>query len=100
MVAAIIHTYGYSLIFQTQATPGGLEIFTSHFSSQKKSKFSISTFTKLFGFGIIFLVTLINFFFIEDNPKMKNSSLEKEIQEIQQKNEELQGKKPKKLLDE
>ena len=99
IVAAIIHTYGYSLIFQTQATPGGLEIFTSHFSSQKKSKFSISTFTKLFGFGIIFLVTLINFFLIEDNPKMKESSLEKEIREIQQKNEELKGKEPKKLLD-
>jgi len=37
IVAAIVHTYGYSLIFQAKATPGGLEIFTSHFSSQKKS---------------------------------------------------------------
>jgi uncharacterized membrane-anchored protein YitT (DUF2179 family) len=61
IVAAIIHTYGYSLIFQAQATPGGLELFTSHFSSQKKSKFSIGTFTKFFGFAIIFLVTLVNF---------------------------------------
>jgi uncharacterized membrane-anchored protein YitT (DUF2179 family) len=99
IVAAIIHTYGYSLIFQAQATPGGLELFTSHFSSQKKSKFSIGTFTKLFGFAIIFLVTLINFRWIENNPQMKKSNLEKDIEEIKEKNEQLQGKTPEFLLE-
>jgi uncharacterized membrane-anchored protein YitT (DUF2179 family) len=64
ILAAIIHTYGYSLIFRAQATPGGLEIFTSHFSSQKekeKSKFSISSLMKMFGIAVIFAVTLVNF---------------------------------------
>src|SRR5438034_5551375 len=62
IVAAIIHTYGYSLIFQAQATPGGLEIITSHFSSQKtKKKFSIGTFIKFFGLVIISLITLVIF---------------------------------------
>ncbi|CAG8611053.1 4113_t:CDS:2, partial [Ambispora gerdemannii] len=59
IVAAIIHTYGYSLIFQAQATPGGLEIITSHFSSRK-----------------------------EDDSKMKKSLLEKEIEEQKEKLEE------------
>ena len=81
IVAAIIHTYGYSLIFQAQATPGGLEIFTSHVSSQKKSKISISALMKTFGIIITLLVTIFNFCWIEDNPKMKRSILQREIQE-------------------
>jgi uncharacterized membrane-anchored protein YitT (DUF2179 family) len=81
IVAAIIHTYGYSLIFQAQATPGGLEIFTSHFSSQKKSKISISSLMKIFGIVITLLVTIFNFLWVEDSPKMKRSILQREIQE-------------------
>jgi uncharacterized membrane-anchored protein YitT (DUF2179 family) len=81
IVAAIIHTYGYSLIFQAQATPGGLEIFTSHVSYQKKSKISISVLMKAFGIIITLLVTIFNFFLIEDNPKMKKSILQREVQE-------------------
>ncbi|CFW92836.1 Putative ABC transporter permease protein [endosymbiont DhMRE of Dentiscutata heterogama] len=89
IVAAIIHTYGYSLIFRAQATPGGLEIFTSHFSSQKgKKKVSISTLMKIFGLGIIFLVTLINFAVIEDDSQMRKSLLQKEIEEQKEKFEE------------
>jgi len=89
IVAAIIHTYGYSLIFQSQATPGGLEIFTSHFSSRKgKKKVSISTLMKIFGLIIIFLVTLLNFTMIEDDYRMKKSLLEKEMEEQKDKLEE------------
>jgi uncharacterized membrane-anchored protein YitT (DUF2179 family) len=104
IVAAIIHTYGYSLIFQAQATPGGLEIITSHFSSRKgKKKLSIGTFMKVFGLIIIFSVTLINFICIEDNSKMKKSLLAKEIEEQKQKLEEkglkIEGKKIKYILD-
>ena len=103
-MAAIIHTYGYSLIFQAQATPGGLEIFTSHFSSRKgKKKVSISTLMKVFGLGIIFLVTLINFTMIEDNSKMKESLLQKEIEEQKEKLEEkglkIKEKKTKSILE-
>ena len=36
---------------------------------------------KIFGGIILFLITLVNFFGIEDNPTMKRSSLAKEIQE-------------------
>jgi len=82
LVSSIIHTFGYSLIFKSKSTPGGLEIFTSYFSSQKDNKISISLFTKIFGFFIIFLVSLINFFFINDNKIMKKSFFEKEIYEI------------------
>jgi len=104
VVAAIIHTYGYSLIFQAQATPGGLEIFTSHFSSRKgKKKVSISTLMKVFGLVIIFSVTLINFAAIEDNSKMKKSLLQKEIEEQKEKLEEkglkIKGKETKNILD-
>ena len=104
VVAAIIHTYGYSLIFQAQATPGGLEIFTSHFSSRKgKKKVSISTLMKVFGLVIIFSVTLINFAAIEDNSKMKKSLLQKEIEEqkekLEEKGLEIKGKKTKRILD-
>jgi uncharacterized membrane-anchored protein YitT (DUF2179 family) len=103
IVAAIIHTYGYSLIFQAQATPGGLEIFTSHFSSRKgKKKFSISTFMKLFGLIIIFSVTLFNFIWIEDSSKMKKSLLTKEIREQEKRLEEkglkIEGKETKDIL--
>lgn len=79
-MAAIIYTYGTSLIYQAQSTKGGLDIFIAHFSAQKK-KISISTFMKIFGGIILFAITLINFFWIEDNPRMKESSLVKEIQE-------------------
>ncbi|CAG8455101.1 15933_t:CDS:10 [Cetraspora pellucida] len=89
IVAAIIHTYGYSLIFRAQATPGGLEIFTSHFSSQKgKKKVSISALMKIFGLVIIFLVTLVNFAVIEDDSQMRKSLLQKEIEEQKEKFEE------------
>ena len=80
-MAAVIHTYGYSLIFQAQATPGGLEIITSHFSAQKEAKFSISKFTKVFGFAIIFVVSLLNFALVDNNPKLRKSDLEKEVRE-------------------
>jgi len=98
LVAAVIHTYGYSLIFQAQATPGGLDILTSHFTSQKKTSFSISYLTKIFGFFVIFLVTLINFRWVENNPKMKNSDLQKDIQELQTKDEKLYGKNSEQIL--
>jgi uncharacterized membrane-anchored protein YitT (DUF2179 family) len=103
VVAAIIHTYGYSLIFQVQATPGGLEIFTSHFSSRKgKRKISIGMLMKIFGLVIIFLVTLLNFTMIEDNSKMRESLLGKEIEEQKEKIEasglKTKGKRTGKIL--
>jgi len=103
IVAAIIHTYGYSLIFQAQATPGGLEIFTSHFSSREgKRKISISTLMKVFGLVIIFLVTLLNFTMIEDNSKMRESLLGKEIEEQKEKLQasglKVKGKETKQIL--
>jgi uncharacterized membrane-anchored protein YitT (DUF2179 family) len=89
IVAAIIHTYGYSWIFQSQATPGGLEIFTSHFSSGKgKRKISIGALMKVFGLVIIFLVTLINFSLVENNYEMKESLLRKEIEDRKKELEE------------
>jgi uncharacterized membrane-anchored protein YitT (DUF2179 family) len=105
ILAAIIHTYGYSLIFQSQATPGGLEIFTSHFSSGKgKRKISIGTLMKVFGLVIIFLVTLINFSLIENNYEMKESLLQKEIEdrkkELKEEGVEIEGKKTSEILEE
>ncbi|MCE8162922.1 MAG: YitT family protein [Candidatus Moeniiplasma glomeromycotorum] len=83
IVGAVIYTYGTSLIYQAQATKGGFDIFITHFSSQKK-KFSLSAFMQIFGGIILFLITLVNFFWIEDSPKMKASGLTKEIQENKQ----------------
>ena len=75
--AAIVHTYGYSLIFQARATPGGLEIITSYLSSsrKKRKKASISFLFKLFGFLIIFAITFFNFAFVEDNVKVRKAEL-------------------------
>jgi len=98
LVAAVIHTYGYSLIFQAQATPGGLDILTSHFTSQKKPSFSISYLTKIFGFFTIFLVTVINFHWVENNPKMKNSDLQKDVEELKTKNEKFSDKNSEQIL--
>jgi uncharacterized membrane-anchored protein YitT (DUF2179 family) len=95
IVAAIVHTYGYSLIFQAQATPGGLEILTSHFSSQKKSKISIGALTKIFGIVIILVVTVFNFLWVEDSPEMKRSILQREIQE----EEKLASNKGEEIVD-
>ena len=39
---------------------------------------------QIFGGVILFLITLVNFFWIEDNPQMKESGLTKEIQESKQ----------------
>jgi uncharacterized membrane-anchored protein YitT (DUF2179 family) len=75
LLAALIHTYGYSLIFKARATPGGLEIVTAHLSSQKKVKVSLGTLFKFFGFLIVFLITIISFIGIDDNPKVKKAEL-------------------------
>ncbi|CAI2195131.1 18615_t:CDS:2, partial [Funneliformis geosporum] len=69
------------------ATPGGLEIFTSHFSSREgKKKISISSLMKIFGLVIIFAVTLLNFTMVEGKDMKKIKQLkkteEKNIQEI------------------
>lgn len=61
LVAAVFHTYGYSLIFRAQATPGGLEIISAHFASKKKSNFSLSLWSKIFGGAILVLATLFDF---------------------------------------
>jgi len=61
LIAAIIHTYGYSLIFRVQASPGGFEIISAHFANKKKSKFSIASLSKFFGYAILFSLTLIGF---------------------------------------
>jgi uncharacterized membrane-anchored protein YitT (DUF2179 family) len=61
LIAAIIHTYGYSLIFRVQAAPGGFEIISAHFANKKKSRFSIAFLSKVFGYTILFLLTLIDF---------------------------------------
>jgi len=75
LLAALIHTYGYSLIFKARATPGGLEIISAHLSSQKKTKVSLKTLFKLFGFLVVFLITVISFLGINDNPKVKKAEL-------------------------
>ncbi|RHZ35514.1 YitT family protein [endosymbiont GvMRE of Glomus versiforme] len=85
IVAAIIHTYGYSLIFQAQATPGGLEIFTSYLSQKKKVKLPISFLIKIFGLSIVFVTILVNFILVEDNTKIRKSLLSKEIEETDKK---------------
>ena len=82
-MGAIIYTYGTSLIYQAQTTKGGLDIFIAHFSAQKK-KISISTFMKIFGGIILFLITLTNFFWIENSSKMRKGSLLQEIQQNRQ----------------
>ncbi|MCE8163766.1 MAG: YitT family protein [Candidatus Moeniiplasma glomeromycotorum] len=101
IVAAIVYTYGTSLIYQAQSTKGGLDIFIAHFSAQKK-KISISAFMKIFGGVILFSITLVNFFWIEDNSRMKESSLEKEIQENENlaTNPKIKDKKLKVIVEE
>jgi uncharacterized membrane-anchored protein YitT (DUF2179 family) len=62
ITASIIHTFGYSLIFQAQATPGGFDVISSHFSSQKKKKkSSVGFFMKTLGIFVILFLTMINF---------------------------------------
>ena len=83
VIASLIHTWGYSLIFRAKATPGGLDIFVSHFStkSTKENKGSaIGKINKIFGIFIVFVVTAINFFWLEENQGMKMKSLEKEVE--------------------
>jgi uncharacterized membrane-anchored protein YitT (DUF2179 family) len=81
IVSSIIHTYGYSLIYQAKSTPGGLEIITSTLAQSekndknKKSKVSIGYFTKMFGIFVVFLITLFNFVVIEDNVNLKRNEL-------------------------
>ena len=76
LLAAVIHTYGYSLIFKVQGTPGGLEIFTSHFSQvKKKGKVALTFLFKLFGLLIIFLITLFSYIWIKDNHRVKKAEL-------------------------
>ncbi|RHZ36510.1 YitT family protein [endosymbiont GvMRE of Glomus versiforme] len=75
LLASLIHTYGYSLIFKARATPGGLEIITAHLSSKKKAKVSLGVLFKFFGFLVVFLITVISFLGIDDNPKVKKAEL-------------------------
>jgi uncharacterized membrane-anchored protein YitT (DUF2179 family) len=79
IVSSIIHTYGYSLIYQTKSSPGGLEIITAVLSQNEnkksKSKFSIGYLTKMFGILVVFLITLFNFVFVEDNIDIKKYEL-------------------------
>jgi uncharacterized membrane-anchored protein YitT (DUF2179 family) len=65
VLAAIFHTYGYSLIFRSRSTPGGLEIISAHFSVHPQSKVSISTLIKYFSFLILFSSTLFEFLVIK-----------------------------------
>jgi len=73
--AALVHTFGYSLIFQAKATPGGLDIVSSHLTARKKNKLSLSFFFKAFGFLIVLSITIINFLLINDNIKIKKAEL-------------------------
>lgn len=69
-ICAIVHSYGYSLIYQVKSTPGGLEIITSSFFQGKKNKkrnFFIRNLTKILSVFIVFLITLFNFSKVEDN---------------------------------
>jgi len=75
LLAALIHTYGYSLIFRARATPGGLEIVTAHLSSKKKTKVSLKFLFQFFGFLIVFSITVVSFLCIDDNPKVKEAGL-------------------------
>lgn len=75
LLAALIHTYGYSLIFRARATPGGLEIITAHLSSKKKTKVSLKFLFQFFGFLIVFLITVVSFLWIDDNPEIKRAEL-------------------------
>ena len=82
VVSSIIHTYGYSLIYQVKSTPGGLEIITSTLSQNqkgKKNKISISQITKIFGISVVFFITLFNFWMVEDNIELKKCNLIKFI---------------------
>jgi len=80
IVSSIIHTYGYSLIYQTKSSPGGLDIIASVLSQNenkknKKNSFSIGYLTKIFGIFVVFLITLFNFVFVEDNIKIKKNEV-------------------------
>lgn len=78
LVSSIIHTYGYSLIYQVKSTPGGLEIITSTLSQNqnaKKRKISIGNITKIFGILVIFFITVFNFIVVEDNIDLKKNEL-------------------------
>lgn len=89
--AAIIHSYGYSLIFQARATPGGLEIITSYFTNKKNSRTPLKFLFKIFGFSIIFLITIISFLLIDDNPNVKKAELKTHLekQNFLQENDDL-----------
>jgi len=75
IAAAAIHTIGYGIIFRSKAVPGGLEIIASHFSSQKNTKISLGTITKIFGFLVIFGITVIDFVMIEGNSDIEQNQL-------------------------
>ena len=72
VLAAIFHTYGYSLIFKSRSTPGGLEIISAHFASQPQTEFSVSNLIKYFSFFIIFVTTVFQFVFIKRGAEKKN----------------------------
>jgi hypothetical protein len=54
---------------------GGLEIISGHFSSQKNTKISLGTMTKIFSFLVIFGITIIDFIMIEGNSNIEQNQL-------------------------
>jgi uncharacterized membrane-anchored protein YitT (DUF2179 family) len=79
IASAIINTRGTSIIFQAQATPGGFDVISSHIASRKKDNKVLKFFMKFLGVFVIFSITIINFFFVEENYRMKKSLIEKEL---------------------
>lgn len=77
LVAAILYSFGNSLILRAQATTGGFDNIAAHFAT-KKSKFPIGVVSKIFSITIISLVALTSFLFISDNETMKMSFLERD----------------------
>lgn len=98
VVSAIIHTFGYSLIFRAKATPGGLEIITSYLLSKKRKKVSTSSLARWFGISVVFFLTIFNFAFIEENKRIKKNNICKEvIENLKNSEEETCQKKKVKL---
>ncbi len=75
VVSAIIHTYGYNLIYRAKSTPGGFEIITSTLAQDKKEKVSIGSLNKLFAVSVILFITVFNFLVVNDNIQLKTNEL-------------------------
>lgn len=76
ILAAIIHTFGYLLIFQSNSTPGGIDVIKTYLSSTKEQELkSVKTVVKYLGFFIVLSIASLDFLILEDNPGVRKNDL-------------------------